>query len=173
MLNYCKDNKFRVINFQISTILTVNVYLSEPPNIPELTLTYDIVEGHESRIDRYSTCTADVGYPPGYIVIYSDIDGEMTELLSSNQLSNEFANVVYNISDSSDGCIQTRNVSFAFKQVKMNINRRKIRCITIPSKNYIGGQQVKSKDETIKVVPSRFLVLSKYFLYFEVIFDEI
>lgn len=137
------------------------MYVSEPPEIPQFVLTYDIVEGHASRDRRFSYCTADVGYPPGYIVIYSDIYGEMTELLSGDQQSNEIASKKMNktvLSASNDGCSETWNVTFAFYQVKMNINRKNIRCIVMPNKDYVGGQPVQSKDETIKVVPSRFFL---------------
>lgn len=152
-------SKLFFFNFSILSIIYLRkpLYVSEPPEIPQFVLTYDIVEGHASRDDRLSFCTADVGYPPGHIVIYSDIYGEMTELLSSDQQSNEIASKkIYKASN--DGCSETWNVTFAFDKVQMNINRKNIWCIVMPNIDYVGGQPVQSKDETIKVVPSRFLL---------------
>lgn len=124
-----------------------------------MVLTYDIVEGHQSRYDRWSTCIAELGFPPGYTVIFSDIDGEMTELLSSDHESNSYSNVVFNDTfkySNDDECTLTSNITFAFSKVSMALHRETIRCITMPNKNYVGGQPVQSNDEVIKVVPGVF-----------------
>lgn len=121
--------------------------LSGRPEIPNLTLSHDIVFEQEPWVDRPSKCDGEVGSPEGELVVELMINGSFVEYEGWWPL---------NATSKNTECGTHKTQPFVFYEETLQyLNYKKIRCAVKSKDAFVNETMLVSDVKMIYVVPSK------------------
>ena len=129
-------------------LIFLYVFFFHPSGKPEITLTYEIVEGQEPWAERPSLCEGDLGGVGGSFIV---------EVLSSGSF-NEYTGWWKGDMDPTEtdcGTTYHKQKFYFYENTLEFLKNKQIRCAIKPTEAFTGQELPVSESELIRVIPSK------------------
>ncbi|XP_052218702.1 uncharacterized protein LOC127836255 [Dreissena polymorpha] len=150
----CNDSGEYVCSSKSNTGAQAKTTLSVQrlPEIPQLTMSREIIHNKFTRADLPFICEGELGVPPGKLSIEIDIQNEFETFLDLNNKTNSIASI-FKEETIPASCGMYQKFYFGFQKADVSMNLRKFRCSIKPSLELPNGDVKYSEEGVIKVVP--------------------
>ncbi|XP_053403777.1 uncharacterized protein LOC123554699 isoform X2 [Mercenaria mercenaria] len=142
-----------VMTSNLTTEDLTTVIYQRKPEVPILEMSREIIENKFTLGDRLFYCKGDVGDPPGTIEVQSNFNGSYETFLAPlpGIDNNTIGWIVSNKPDSSE-CKNYKTIGFAFHNVTMDMQYKRLRCTIHPSDKLTATMDDLFDEKPINIV---------------------